>query len=151
MEVDDLYQEVILDHFKKPRCHGCLAGPCAGCTIYNPLCGDQIVLNLRLSDKVVSEIAFSGHGCSISQAAASMMTDLCRGKTVEQARTLAQQFRELMRGERKSEDSPELGDAISLEGVRNFSSRVKCATLAWEALDRCLDNAEKSEQAEVKE
>jgi len=148
MDVDELYQEVILDHFRNPRCHGCLENPCSGCTLYNPLCGDQIILNLGVKDSMIAEIAFSGHGCSISQAAASMMTDLCRGKTVIEAKELSGAFKCLMRGEKSAEDLPQLGDAVSLEGVRKFSARVKCAMLAWEALDKCLDNAVALKKAE---
>ena len=146
MELDELYQEVILDHHKHPRCKGCINCPDANCCLKNPLCGDQIELALNVKDKTVSEIRFTGHGCAISQASASMMSELCRNKTIEEASKLVSAFRSLMRGEKSAEElSNELGDAIALEGVRNFSARVKCAMLAWEALEKCLENVTKSQ------
>lgn len=141
MSLDELYQEVILDHFKHPRCKGCLAQADSNFTLYNPLCGDQVELALKLRDGKIEDIAHSGHGCSISQAAASMMSDLCKGKTVTEVKNLCQIFRLLMRGEKGEEQAAELGDAVALAGVRKFSARVKCAMLAWEALEKCLERA----------
>lgn len=138
MQLDNLYQEVILDHYKHPRCHGCLAHSNAQAALFNPLCGDQIQLTVTLQDNKLEEIGFSGHGCSISQASASMMSDLCKGKALPEVEALIASFRGLMRGEKSGDDAPELGDAVALEGVRKFSARVKCAMLAWEALEKCL-------------
>ena len=140
MEVDELYQEVILDHHKNPRCKGCINCPDANCALKNPLCGDQIELGLNVDNQTVSEIKFGGHGCAISQASASMMSDLCRGKTLEDASQLVTQFRLMMRGEKAGEELQALGDAVALEGVRKFSARVKCAMLAWEALEKCIND-----------
>jgi len=139
MSIDDLYQEVILDHFRRPRCRGCVTHPDADSALYNPLCGDQINVGIKLNQSVIEEIAFQGQGCSISQASASMMSELCRGKTIEEVDKLCAMFRELMRGERSADQLPELGDAVSLEGVRKFSARVKCAMLAWEAIANCVE------------
>ena len=141
MSLEDLYQEVILDHFRNPRCHGCVSHATQTATLYNPLCGDQIALTIKLESGKVSEIGFGGQGCSISQASASMMSDLCKGKTLEEVRALIQSFRSMMRGEKHGEDLPQLGDAAALEGVRKFSARVKCAMLAWEAIEKCLSDA----------
>lgn len=147
MKLDELYQEVILDHFKRPRCQGKVDKPSAISVIFNPLCGDQVDLSVRVEGGTVQEIAFGGHGCSISQASASMMSDLCRGKSADEIRRMGDVFRRMMRGEITPEQAQsELGDAVALEGVRKFSARVKCAMLAWEAIEKCLDQvlAEKS-------
>ena len=141
MSLDDLYQEVILDHFRKPRCQGCVANPSGEATLFNPLCGDQISLTVKLDGSKIQDLGFTGQGCSISQASASMMADVCRGKDIAGARSLGEGFRAMMRGEKSAESLPELGDAAALEGVRRFSARVKCALLAWEALDKCLEQA----------
>jgi nitrogen fixation NifU-like protein len=140
MSLEDLYQEVILDHFRKPRCHACIAAPTQTATLYNPLCGDQIALTIKLDGNKVAEIGFGGQGCSISQASASMMSELCHGKTLAEIRELIESFRAMMRGEKHGEDLPQLGDAAALEGVRKFSARVKCAMLAWEAIEKCLSD-----------
>lgn len=143
MSLDDLYQEVILDHYKHPRCKGCLNSPTSSCALYNPLCGDQIDLSIILDGDVIKEVGFSGHGCSISQSAASMMSEVCKGKTIKEAENYCALFREMMRGAKEAEDLPELGDAISLQGVRKFSARVKCAMLAWEAMEKCISIGER--------
>ncbi len=146
MELDQLYQEVILDHHKHPRCKGCLNCPDANCSLRNPLCGDQIEVAMNVKDHSVSEIRFTGHGCAISQASASMMSDLCRGKSIEEVSQLVAHFRAMMRGEKSAEELEVLGDAIALEGVKNFSARVKCAMLAWEALEKCIANLKTADQ-----
>lgn len=148
MKLDQIYQEVILDHHKRPRCYGCVACPDAVCALKNPLCGDHIDLTVSVNQGKVSDIRFSGHGCAISQASASMMSDLCRGKSVEHVGKLAAYFKAMMRGEKTGQDVQELGDAVALEGVRNFSARVKCAMLAWEALDKCIADVQKNGQKE---
>ena len=142
MSLDDLYQEVILDHFRKPRCNGCIEHAAQHATLYNPLCGDQVDLTLEVKDGKVTDIAFKGHGCSISQASASMMSEVCKGRDVKEVKGLGDSFRAMLRGEKSGEDLPELGDAVALEGVRKFSARVKCALLAWEALDKCIEQAQ---------
>ena len=136
--LDGLYQEVILDHFKRPRCHGCMKSPHAEAALYNPLCGDQLDVAVKFGARGVSEITFTGHGCSISQASASMMSEVCTGKSFEEVAEMAKAFRSMMRGEISGEQAPQLGDAVALEGVRRFSARVKCAMLAWEAIEKCV-------------
>ena len=140
--LDELYQEVILDHYKHPRCHGCLSAPQAQSSLYNPLCGDHITIELTVENGRVAQIAFSGKGCSISQAAASMMSSICEGQSIVEVEKFLNKFRALMRGEVGQSECAELGDAVALEGVRKFSARVKCAMLAWEALERCLSEVQ---------
>ncbi len=143
--LDDLYQELILDHYKNPRCQGCLQNPDCQCELRNPLCGDIIDLSIKFQNGIVQDIRFSGHGCSISQAGASMMSELCRGKSITEVRDLCKVFRGMMRGEKSTDEIKVLGDAVSLEGVRKFSARIKCALLAWDVVERCIDQAELSQ------
>lgn len=147
MSLEELYQEVILDHYKNPRGKRVLGTPSAACSLFNPLCGDQVAVSVAVEEALgcadcserLYDIGFEGHGCSISQAAASIMTELCKGKSVEEVEKMVGLFRQMMRGEKSGEEvKDELGDAIALEGVRKFSARVKCAMLAWEALEKCL-------------
>ncbi|MBN8549534.1 MAG: SUF system NifU family Fe-S cluster assembly protein [Deltaproteobacteria bacterium] len=142
MSLDELYQELLLDHFKHPRCQGVLINPSAKSALRNPLCGDEVQLALTVKDGKISEIAFAGHGCSISQASASMMSDFLKGKSVAEAQTALASFRSLMKGE-EGVDTDSLGDAAALAGVRKFSARIRCALLAWEALDACLAQSDK--------
>ena len=139
--LDELYQEVLMDHFRRPRCAGCINNPSSAASLFNPLCGDQVHLSLRIVNDTIEDMAFSGHGCSISQASASMMGELCKGKSVEEVRKIQSLFRGMMRGEKCEQECESLGDAAVLSGVRKFSARVKCAALAWEALDKCIDEA----------
>ena len=136
--LDDLYQELILDHHRNPRCHGTIDAPDVAASLFNPLCGDEVVLHLRLNDGVVEDIRFSGHGCSISQASASMMGELCKGKTLAEVQALCSLFLQMMLGKRQGSELDELGDAVALEGVQKFPARIRCAMLAWEALEQGL-------------
>jgi nitrogen fixation NifU-like protein len=138
MDLDELYQEIIIDHAKHPRCKGRLSQASSNTTLLNPLCGDEIELQVSVQDGRILDIAFSGHGCAISQASSSMMSELCKGKTVAEARGLMNTFVDMMKSEKSSEEIEVLGDAKCLEGVRRFSARIKCATLGWEALQQCL-------------
>ena len=140
--LDELYQDLILDHYKNPRCRGCLVSPDCKCELHNPLCGDAVELTLKVKDGIVQDLAFTGHGCSISQAGASMMSELCKGKSLKEIRDLCKVFRGMMKGEKTAEEIQVLGDAVSLEGVRKFSARIKCALLAWDVIERCIDQAE---------
>lgn len=140
MSLDELYQELLLDHFKKPRCHGCLAAPSAHSHVFNPLCGDQIALTVNVKGATLEDIKFTGHGCSISQASASLMAELCKGKSVLEVKELIAAFQGMMRGEEHSAKNM-LGDVLALEGVRKFSARIRCALLGWEALERCLSES----------
>lgn len=143
MELDDLYQDVILDHFRNPRCRGCLDKPDAAVRLVNPLCGDEIKLSIGVKDGVIHEVACDGHGCAISQASASMMSELLKGKTIKDARERLSLFRDVLEGKEVADIDAKLGDAAALEGVRNFAARIKCAILAWEAMEACLAQAEK--------
>lgn len=138
MNLDEVYQELILDHYKRPRCRGVLLNPDRTVDLNNPLCGDQISLTMRFKDDVISDIAFDGHGCSISQAAASLMAELIRGKTKHEARRLSSLFRKMIKSEIEGDALDELQDARALEGVKKHSARIKCALLAWDCIDRGL-------------
>jgi nitrogen fixation NifU-like protein len=138
MSLDEVYQELILDHYKSPRCQGVLLNPDRKVDLFNPLCGDQISLTLKLTGDVVSEIAFSGHGCSISQATASIMSELVRGKQKDEVLRLAKLFRAMIKSEEQGDVLDDLGDARALEGVKKHSARIKCALLAWDCVERAL-------------
>ncbi|HET6948403.1 MAG TPA: SUF system NifU family Fe-S cluster assembly protein [bacterium] len=137
MALDDLYRELILDHYSHPRNRGDLLDPDIKVEGANPLCGDELSISVKLRDGKIADVRFVGRGCSISQASASMMTEQIKGKTVEEARRLSGRFKAMMHGEAVSED--ELGDLMALQGVRKFPVRVKCATLSWVALEQGID------------
>lgn len=136
MALDDLYREVILDHYAHPRNRGRLVPNDVAVEGANPLCGDELVLYLRLRDGRVEEARFEGHGCSISQASASMMTEAIKGRMLDEVRALVAAFKGMMHGE---EPGDEMGDLAALQGVRKFPVRVKCATLPWVSLEQGLD------------
>jgi nitrogen fixation NifU-like protein len=134
--LEDLYQEIILDHYKKPRHPGRLDGAVVEVRHYNPVCGDELTVGLRLDGDTVAGIAVDAMGCSISQASASVMTELVEGRTVTEGLAAAEQFRKLMHGEAGDDaDALEdvLGDGIAFQGVARYPVRVKCALLGWMA------------------
>jgi nitrogen fixation protein NifU and related proteins len=137
-ELGALYQELILDHYRRPRNKGTLEKPDASVEIKNPLCGDEIRLQVAFDGDSLSDVRFSGRGCSISQASASMMTQLVKGKSTGEIDTIRNRFRDLMLGDSSLADDPELGPLRSLSGVARFPARVKCALLAWNALESVL-------------
>jgi len=137
-EIGALYQEMILDHYRRPRNKGTLENADASVEMKNPLCGDEIELQVAFDRDGVSDLRFSGRGCSISQASASMMTQLVKGKSTEEIDAIRKQFRELMLGDLSAADDPRLGSLRALAGVARFPARVKCALLAWNALDNAL-------------
>jgi nitrogen fixation NifU-like protein len=137
-EIAALYQEMILDHYRRPRNKGTLANADASVEMKNPLCGDEINLQVAFDGSSVSDLKFSGRGCSISQASASMMTQLVKGKSKEEIESIRKQFRELMLGDASAADDPRLGSLRALSGVARFPARVKCALLAWSALESAL-------------
>lgn len=139
-ELRDLYQEVILDHNKRPRNFGPLPGANRSAEGNNPLCGDRIQLRLRLEGDRVEEIAFEGAGCAISTASASMMTEVVKGRSVAEAEALFHKFHHLLTGEPADAgaESPELGKLEVFAGVREYPMRVKCATLAWHTFHAAL-------------
>jgi len=144
VNLDDVYQELLLDHYKSPRCRGVLLNPDRTVDLHNPLCGDQISLTVKFSDDAISQIAYTGHGCSISQATASIMSELLLGKSKAEAQRLSTLFRQMIKSEIQGEPLNDLGDAIALEGVRKHSARIKCALLAWDCIDRALATDERA-------
>jgi nitrogen fixation protein NifU and related proteins len=137
-EIGALYQELILDHYRRPRNKGTLEKADASAEVKNPLCGDEIGLQVAFDGDCVCDLKFSGRGCSISQASASMMTQLVKGKTTEEIEAIRKQFRDLMLGNAAAADDPRLGPLRALSGVARFPARVKCALLAWNALESAL-------------
>jgi nitrogen fixation NifU-like protein len=132
MGLEDLYQEIILDHYKKPRNPGRLDGARVEVHHYNPVCGDELVLGLRLDGERVAAVAVDAKGCSISQAAASVMTEQVLGRPLPEALDQAEAFRRMMHGEGEP-DEELLGDGIAFMGVARYPVRVKCALLGWMA------------------
>jgi nitrogen fixation NifU-like protein len=136
-ELRDLYQEVILDHNRRPRNFGTLPEANRSAEGHNPLCGDRVTVYLRVADGRVQDISFQGAGCAISTASASLMTEALRGKTVEEAHALFHGFHNLVTRGRDG-DLEDLGKLKVFEGVREFPIRVKCATLAWHTFEAAL-------------
>ncbi len=142
-ELRELYQQVILDHNKKPRNFRKLVPASHSAEGYNPLCGDQLTIYLNLEDDSVKEISFEGSGCAISKAAASMMTQAVKGKTKEQAEELFKEFHSMVIGEPGEEAvTNSLGNLKIFAGVREFPVRVKCATLPWHTMHAALNKQE---------
>jgi len=137
-ELDDLYQEVILDHSKNPRNHRKPESFTKTADGYNPLCGDRLTVYLTIKNGKIEDAAFEGSGCAISTASASMMTQTVRGKTVEEAEAVFGKFHELLTG--SDDPAPGLGKLKIFSGVRNFPVRVKCATLAWHTVKAALES-----------
>jgi nitrogen fixation NifU-like protein len=135
--IDELYKEIILDHYKSPRNKREL--PDAGFTSSgnNPLCGDEITVFANVQDGKVTELTYQGAGCSISQSSASMMTESVQGQTVDEAMELASQFRSMMAG-KLDPDEATFGDLVALKGVVKYPIRIKCAVLAWDTLQEAL-------------
>ena len=141
MSLDDIYRQVVTDHYQNPRHHGHLEHPTLSVGLHNPSCGDELRLDLLLDeDGMVRDAAFEGQGCSISMAAASMFIDRVRGKKLEEARRVVESFKDLLR--RKEADRSLLGDLEALEGVSQFPARVKCATLVMNAFEQAIDRIE---------
>lgn len=133
-EFDELYRELILDHYRHPRHNQPLAEPDVVAEGYNPLCGDEVELQLKFEDGVIQDVAFRGRGCSISQASGSMLTEAVLGKSVEEAERLIELFTTMMKTP-EGDVPEELGDLEAFQGVAKFPVRVKCATLAWHTLE----------------
>lgn len=138
LDLRELYQEVILDHCKRPRNRGAVSEPTGDAEGFNPLCGDQVRVTLITKDGVVEDIAFEGHGCAISTASASMMTEVVKGKTIEEAERIFRVFQEMVTSTEADPEVPELGDLEVLAGVREYPVRIKCATLPWHTLHAAL-------------
>ena len=133
-----LYQDLILDHYRRPRNQGALEHPTHSVALTNPLCGDEIDLDLEVQDNVIQDVRFRGRGCSISQAAASMMTQVVKARPRTDALALAERMTAMMHGDAGAAADRALGDLRALAGVANFPVRVKCALLPWNALKDAL-------------
>ena len=151
--LEDLYREIILDHYRNPRNRGELPSPPAYSeTGFNPLCGDEITLYLQVGDGAIEDVKLTGQGCSISQSSASMMSTAVKGRSLDEARAVIRKFKSMMSihesrldGVEADADAPDadgevkLGDLEALQGVVKFPVRIKCATLAWNTLSQALD------------
>ncbi len=140
-ELSDLYQEVILDHNRRPRNFRTIDTPSRVREGYNPLCGDRLTLYVRLEHDRITDVAFQGTGCAISKASASLMTEALKGKTVAQARALFDRFHEMVTTPPERE-APDLGKLSVLAGVREFPTRVKCASLAWHTMKSAVSDGQ---------
>ena len=152
-ELRELYQEVILDHSKRPRNFGELVGANRRAEGYNPLCGDRETVFVRLEGDVLEDVGFRGAGCAISTASASMMTDAVKGRTRAEAEALFERFHRLITGRDgpKRPGGPELGKLEVFSGVREFPVRVKCATLPWHTLKAALAGVDQTVSTELTE
>jgi nitrogen fixation NifU-like protein len=137
-ELRELYQTVILDHYKKPRNFRALENASRSAEGYNPLCGDRVNVYLKLEGDMVKDVSFVGSGCAICSASASMMTESLKGKTRAEAESLFQRFHTLLTGDEEGTEGPALGKLEVFAGVREFPVRVKCATLPWHTLRAAL-------------
>lgn len=140
-KLDQLYRSVIMDHYKNPKNKGVLEGSNVTIDMNNPTCGDVIHLTMNVEDNIVKDAKFEGEGCSISMASASMMTQMIKGKTTEEAEKLAQTFSDMMLG-KEIDESIELDDLEALSGVAQFPARIKCATLSWKAMEKGVTDAQ---------
>lgn len=137
--LDALYRQVIMDHYKNPRNRGSLSEDALTLEMNNPTCGDRIEVHLLLEDGLIKDVKFEGEGCSISLASASMMTQAIKGKKLTDALKMSDAFSQLMLGEIDDLSDYEMGDADALQGVSKFPARIRCATLAWKAMERATN------------
>jgi len=137
MDLNDLYRDVIVDHNRSPRNFRKMEAPTRTAEGYNPLCGDKLTLYLKLEDGLIRDVAFQGSGCAISVASASLMTEALRGKTQQEAEALFGKFHDMVTGH-DGDDDPDLGKLSVLAGVRQYPSRVKCASLCWHTVNAAL-------------
>ncbi len=144
VQLDQLYRQVIMDHYKTPRNRGQIEQEALTVNLNNPTCGDRIQLQLVVEDGKIKDAKFLGEGCSISLASASMMTEVIIGKTVEEALQLSAIFSDLIQGNDYDDQSFDLGDIEALRGVSKFPARIKCATLAWKAMEKGLQQEKES-------
>jgi nitrogen fixation NifU-like protein len=138
-ELTDLYQEVILDHNRRPRNFRAIEQATRKQEGYNPLCGDRLTLYVTLEGDVIKDVAFQGVGCAISKASASLMTDALKGKTIDEARSMFDQFHDMVMSPPET-PAPDLGKLSVFAGVREFPTRVKCASLAWHTLKAAVSD-----------
>ncbi len=143
-DLRDLYQQVIVDHSKRPRNFRVVEGANRTVEGFNPLCGDKITIFLRIEDNVVKDLSFQGAGCAISTASASLLTEALKGKTLEEAEALFESFHDLVTGLQPDHTEPDkLGKLAAFSGVCDYPTRVKCATLAWHTLRAALKGEQK--------
>lgn len=139
-DLQDLYQEIILDHNKRPRNRRVLDDADHKAEGYNPLCGDHVTVFLNVENDVVKEVTFEGSGCAISTASASLMTESLKGKTLAEAKALFKRFHNLITGDEETQESEGLGKLAVFSGVCRYPARVKCATLAWHTVHAAIEN-----------
>ena len=144
LNLNSLYQQLILDHYRKPRNKGELPDKTVEIHMANPVCGDEIRLQLRIEGDRITEAMHVGHGCSISQAAVSMMTNLIKGKSLSEAEGLAERFTAMMHGDEEVAKDRSMGDLRALQGVSKFPVRIKCALLAFDALQEAIKKTQAS-------
>ena len=142
VQFDELYRDLILDHYRNPRNKGDLDDAAIVVEGFNPSCGDEVRVALRLDDGTVSEIRFGGSGCSISQSSASMLTEEIVGRPLDEVRTLTRAVQHMLTDEGFDLDSTDVGDLEALSGVARFPVRIKCALLAWKVLDQALQQVD---------
>ena len=142
-DLSDLYQEVILDHNKRPRNFGTLEAPTHHAEGYNPLCGDRLDLFVQVDGETITDVKFQGSGCAISKASASLMTDTLKGRSVTEARALFDRFHRMVTTP-PDQEVEDMGKLSVLAGVREFPVRVKCASLAWHTLKAALGREQKA-------
>lgn len=136
INLDTLYRQVIMDHYKHPRNRGTFEDESLTVEMNNPTCGDRIFLQFKLDGDIVEDVKFTGEGCSISLASASMMTQAVKGKKIDEALNMSKIFSNMMLGEEVNMDDFGLEDIEALQGVSNFPARIKCATLPWKAMEK---------------
>ncbi|HEV2418343.1 MAG TPA: SUF system NifU family Fe-S cluster assembly protein [Terriglobia bacterium] len=142
-DLRDLYQEVVVDHSKRPRNFRKMEGPHVTAQGYNPLCGDRVAVHVKLENGHLSDVSFEGSGCAISTASASIMTEAVKGKTAAEAEALFQSFHDLAtKGETENAGAPPLGKLEVFSKVSDYPARVKCATLVWHTLHSALQGGE---------
>ena len=146
--LDDLYRRVIMDHYQSPRNMGELEDADASIQLKNPTCGDQIQLQMKVEDGKIKDAKFKGEGCSISMSSASMMTEAIKGQSVDKALELADRFSKMLLGEDVNVD--DFDDIEALQGVCKFPARIKCATLAWKAMEKGVKETDHSHQHDHK-
>jgi nitrogen fixation NifU-like protein len=144
----DLYQEVILDHSRNPRNFGSAADANRQARGNNPLCGDRVTVYLSVENEKISDARFEARGCAISIASASMMTEMIKGKTIDEAKSLFERFHSLVTSDSNGVSVDDLAELDSLSGVRAFPTRIKCATLAWHAMTAALDGTDEDVKTE---
>ena len=142
--LDTLYRQVIMDHYKHPRNRGVIEDDSLTINMNNPTCGDRIQLTLKVENDLVVDAKFEGEGCSISMSSASMMTQAIKGKPIDEALKLANIFSDMVQGkDLEIDEDLDLGDIEALQGVCKFPARIKCATLAWKAMEKALHEEDK--------